>query len=323
MNAQGPSPDAEQLPDIEIRKLSLTIEKMSTNRRVLQVTTGDEAPGLRQLILIKRDGLPQIALRVIRVYESGDLGPEGGRFAAQQVRAYDPAFRPEKGRTYGGILKLRDLEQTPQVSVKTEARPEPVPAENAPVAEEELSAEEITEEEERELKILAYEEPPNYEPDHDAIGLAASLVRLGDIVPGTFLYLRAAGLRYSHTFSHPVWWNEAGLQDSLSVDFAGVLGTRLEFAEAGDSYQILSTLTWLRYNLHFSEDLSVFGYAGLQKAFVLVAVTTGANDALAQQQLGLLLPALGVGAQLRVGPQWYARLDVGIDQVGASLMLRF
>ena len=316
--------DDEQLPDIEVRALSVTVEKMSTNRKVLQLTTTDEAPRPRQLILIKGDGLPRIALRVIRNYEAADLGNSAARFAAQRVRVYDNSFRPELGRTYGGILKLRDIELAIEPPAKAEAAPvlEPAPAESETVAEEQMSAEEITEEEERELKILAYEEPPNYEPDHDAFGLAASLVRLGDIVPGTFLYLRAAGLRYSRTFSHPVWWNAPGLQDSLSFDFSALLGTRLEFAAAGDSYQILTTLSWLRYNLNFSEDLSVFAYTGLTKALVLSAVSTG-DEALARQQIGLIMPALGVGAQFRVGPQWYLRLDIGIEQAGASLMLRY
>ncbi len=320
----------ETLPDIEIRRLDLYVEKTSTNGRVIQFTAEGAPPGARKLILIKERGLPQIALRVIKLFSAEDLGPNSSRFAAQWVRTYDFSFQMRIGASYKGILKLRDIELEAldkDVADGKENEPaapelEPTPPEESPPPEEEKSAQQLTEEEERELKALAYEEPPNLEPERDALSFVAGGYRLPEYSGGA-MYLRAAGLRYSRTFLLPVWKNFRKLQDSLSADVTAVFGKRLEYAEAGDSYTVMPLLVSMRYNWNLSESIGIFAQTGLMKPWVVSSVTSGTDEGLAAEILGQFQFGLGIGALWRLGPQWFGRIDLGVEQLSGGITLKF
>jgi hypothetical protein len=53
----------------------------------------------------------------------------------------------------------------------------------------------------------------------------------------------------------------------------------------------------------------------------VVASAQGQSSVIAA--LSTLLPAAGAGLLLQVGPGWYTRLDMGFDNIGLSLVLRF
>ncbi|MFN7686076.1 MAG: hypothetical protein ACK5QT_11780, partial [Oligoflexia bacterium] len=237
--AWAEEPPETPLADIEVSRLTFTVEKKSTNGRVLLLTTQDQAlaPALRQLILIKSEGLPAAALRVLKIFDAQDLGQNAARFAAQRVRDYNPQFNLELGTTYSGILKVRDLEleqlnqsEPPKEPKDLNEASEGKPKEAEALPPEERSAKEITEAEERELKILAYEEPPNFEPYRNGLGLQAALIKIADYTPGQFTYVQAAGLRYSRTVWLPVRFNSRHWQDSLSFDVSALLTKTLEYA---------------------------------------------------------------------------------------------
>jgi len=56
-----------------------------------------------------------------------------------------------------------------------------------------------------------------------------------------------------------------------------------------------------------------------------VLSTSGEGPSISEASaiLGSFQLALGVGAFYQVGPQWFLRVDVGIEQLSAGLALRF
>ncbi len=332
----GPAARAndEKLPDIEIRALDLTIEKKSTSGAVLQFTSPQEAPRDRQLILLKDGPRPLIALRVIKIFEPQGLSDGGSRFAAQRVRSYDDFFKPEIGGAFRGILKIRDLsleELDQQVAAEKaslgKGGPEPSPLDvsqpGAPPPAEDQTAQSLTEAEERELKVLAYEETPNYLPETDSVGIHTAFLRLPKFESGAF-YVAAAGPRYSRTLSHPIYFSDKRLQDSLSLDISLLVSKILDYSDiSGDSYTLLPLIVTGRYNWLYSESFGLFAYGGLIKPVVVTKSGTEPSASAAASVLGSIQVALGVGATLQVGPQWYLRTDLGVDQVSLGLDLRF
>lgn len=313
----------EKLPDIEIRALELKVEKKSTSGMVLQFTSPQEAPKDRQLLLLKDGNRPLIALRVIKLFDPQGLPQGGSRFAAQQVRSYDDFFKAEIDGSYRGILKIRDISlEELDKQVAEEAGLE-VSKPDSPPPSEDKNAQSLTEAEERELKVLAYEETPNYLPETEAIGIHAAFLRLPKFESGAF-YVAAAGPRYSRSLSHPIYFSDKRLQDSLAVDTSALICKILDYSDvSGDSYTLVPIIVSGRYNWHYSEDFAVFVYGGLIKPWVVGKSGTEPSVSAAASVLGSIQVALGVGATLRVGPQWYLRTDLGVDQVSLGLDLRF
>lgn len=322
--AEGP------LPEIEVRALTLSVEKKSTSGRVILFSTTDPAPELQQLIMIKSESGPRMALRVIQRYD------DPSRFAAQSVRSYDPDFLPAVGESHRAILKIRDIQseaepgaapgdEQPAAAPESQLEPqtESAPQGAGPTPAEIKSAQDLTEAEERELKSLAYEEPPNHEPEKLAFGGHFALLRLPRFDSGA-LYASAAGLRYSQTVRHPLYFPGRKLQDSVSIDFSLLASKILDYSDvAGDSYTLIPMMLSGRYNWLFSENLGAFGYAGLVKPWVLSYSGDEPSASVAAEVLGSIQLAFGVGIFYQVGPQWFIRLDLGIEQVGAGLSLKF
>ncbi|MEO5970069.1 MAG: hypothetical protein ABIQ95_09090 [Bdellovibrionia bacterium] len=138
---------------------------------------------------------------------------------------------------------------------------------------------------------------------------------------GTGLYNFSAGnLKYGVTIGRRMFAEKAHLQDSLVLEGKVFLYKGINFAAQGDSYTVLSVAGNLRYNLFFSEGFGIFGYAGMMQSNVL-ASASGVTSAIAA--LNSVLPSVGGGILLQIGPSWYARLDIGMDDTSLNLLLRF
>jgi outer membrane protein W len=87
-----------------------------------------------------------------------------------------------------------------------------------------------------------------------------------------------------------------------------------------DTFTVLPVEISLRYNIHFNPDLSGFVRAGLVYNFVLQAQNATQN---AIDRLKFFNPALGIGMHYRMGPHWYLRGDIGIDNLGVGVELRY
>jgi hypothetical protein len=74
------------------------------------------------------------------------------------------------------------------------------------------------------------------------------------------------------------------------------------------------------YESHQSSSWSWFVYGGLWRNWV--ASQANATE-LEVAALSLFQPALGVGAKIEVGPNWYLKLNLGIDLMSVGLSLSF
>jgi hypothetical protein len=79
----------------------------------------------------------------------------------------------------------------------------------------------------------------------------------------------------------------------------------------------------MRYNWNLSESFGVFAQTGLMKPWVLSSVTSGTDEGLAAEILGQFQFGLGIGALWRLGPQWFARIDLGVEQLSGGITLKF
>ncbi len=138
---------------------------------------------------------------------------------------------------------------------------------------------------------------------------------------GQGIYNFSAGnLKYGVTIGRRVAFDRPHLQDSLVLEGGVYVYKGINFAAQGDSYTVLSMAANLRYNLFFTEGFGIFGYAGILQSNVLASASPVASAITA---LNSVLPSIGAGFLIQIGPSWYARLDVGFDNTSLNLLLRF
>jgi hypothetical protein len=111
--------DIEQLPDIEARTYPVQVERRSKSTRVylfnthfsISTETVDnppvELPQVGRLVLLRNDGVPAMAFRVLKDY------PEKKQFAAKWLRRYGETKRLERGQEFEAVEKISDLVNTP------------------------------------------------------------------------------------------------------------------------------------------------------------------------------------------------------------------
>jgi hypothetical protein len=139
-------------------------------------------------------------------------------------------------------------------------------------------------------------------------------------------YFKAAGVRYGYTVSRMVLLKRSQLQDSIALE-AGVFAARLLTFPEGQNgtYTVVPLIGTARYNFHIGENFGVFLYAGLRQNLVpqAVNVAEGSAEEDTLNALQTTAPAAGGGFFFRVGPGWYARVDLGYDSLTLGLTLRF
>jgi hypothetical protein len=128
----------------------------------------------------------------------------------------------------------------------------------------------------------------------------------------------AAGFRYGLTTMKLIFFKNSQVQDSLSPELGLYLYKSLQ--SANDTYTVMPVLATMRYNLTFGDSLTLFGYAGLLKNFVIMAFQP---DGETLKNLNSFFPAIGAGLLFRVGPNWDTRVDFGTDVLSVGLVLRF
>lgn len=168
-------------------------------------------------------------------------------------------------------------------------------------------------------KDISIEEVEDYDPNrHWLTGQFSLLRNLG--TDGSYGYYAGAGARYGYTFFKDIFFYSKAAQDSLAFEL-GVFGVKLANIQTeGDSYTVVPIIFTGRYNIALSENWIVFLYGGVVNNVVL---NSSEADGAFLSAIQSPPPAIGVGLFLLVGPYWYARLDVGLDQIGMGLTLRF
>jgi hypothetical protein len=128
------------------------------------------------------------------------------------------------------------------------------------------------------------------------------------------------GVRYAYTVGRSLLMNQNRSQDSLALEGGAFMFRLVNYEVVGDSYSVLPIIVTLRYNMYFSETIGMHLYGGVARSSVIGA-TNGSSTVISDlQSIG---PAVGGGLQFKIGPHWSARLDAGLDLVGAGLMISF
>lgn len=347
------SSDSNQgaLPDIEAKMRQLKVLKASTSRRVYLIelqadasqsqtqtqdapapqdgsaTDGGEKPPVQKLWLVRSGEENLMALRVLRDINGTQ------QVIVKRIKQYGDHEALDIGQDYFALEKISDV-----------APPPPTPQDQADMAEVEPAP-------------LAFDpdldtgSSPSPDDDDDSDGphrdrLGASIEEHNipfekqrhwlsaafgvlrntpdqDQVNGHYYF--AGGIRYGYDIARRLFVTKDERLDTFTIEgslfYYSVSGLdNSSSASAVDSYTITPIATTGRYTYYFNEDFGIFMYGGMMKNFVM---STQNSNAQRVGNLGGVIPAVGAGALLRVGPQWYTRIDAGLDMFAANLMIRF
>jgi len=91
--------------------------------------------------------------------------------------------------------------------------------------------------------------------------------------------------------------------------------------DVGDvTLTVVPVVGQLRIQKQYGNLWTLYGYGGFLYPFV--ASQIGATNTYLRQ-IQVISPALGVGAFLQTGPNWYLRLNLGIESIALGVMLRY
>lgn len=131
----------------------------------------------------------------------------------------------------------------------------------------------------------------------------------------------AGGFRYGLRAGRLIFAKQPHIQDVMTLEGGLFMYKVLNFIEgANDSYTVMPLVGTLRYTLLFGESFGLFTYGGV--AMNRIIASTNSRDE-GTAALNSVLPAFGLGMLFQIGPQWEMRLDLGLDMIGAGLVLRF
>jgi len=129
------------------------------------------------------------------------------------------------------------------------------------------------------------------------------------------------GLRYGYTVADRIFLRDQEVQDSLVPEIGFYYYSITNYTDDQDSYTLLPVLGNFRYNLLAGETYGFFLYLGFMQNFVLSSENDRAGYG--SESLGSTRLAMGGGLLFHVGPNWNVRVDIGIENIGAGLVLRF
>ena len=320
--------ETETLPNIEAKTLPVKIVRRSNSNKIYLIEDiKNRQPQVGRILLLKRDEEPFMAFRVLALY------PEKQFIAAKRVRKYPGHRVLDDGESFTALEKVADLASL-QTSAKDRADLKELetaeglqpkhfdpeldsatsPAPENPEKDELQTTDDLND-------TLTIEEGSIIDHHRHWITLGFGYLRNnGPPANPTSFYFSAGNLRYAYNVGQRLFVNKPRLQDSLSIEGGVYLYKSLGFVVTTDSYTAMSFAATLRYNLMPSEGFGFFFYTGIIKGFVLAA-TQQQDSGLAA--LSSILPALGGGLLFQIGPQWYTRIDMGLDTIGLNLVLRF
>jgi hypothetical protein len=322
----------EKLPDIEAATYSLKVLRRSNSNKIyLLESPSDPIPKTGRILLLKRETEPYMAFRVLKTY------PEKKAVAAKRVKRYGNHRVLESNEAFLAIEKISDLDP-----------PEPTQEDNADINEIEKKAglkvlpfdpeldapsspppkshekEETNKDDPEEIDshlAVTVEEPQII--DHHRHWLTVGFGYVKNMAPPStpgYYFFSSGNFRYAYTLGKILFFDRPRLQDSIALEGGFHLYKAINFAAANDSYTVTTLAATLRYNVQFSERFGIFLYGGVLYGFV---VTSSQSQTAVTTSLNSVIPAVGGGLLLQIGPGWYTRLDAGFDSIGLGLVLRF
>jgi hypothetical protein len=356
---EPPAPSSEEsqepLPDIEATTRLLKILKSSTSRRVYLIdvsngpapqaqsdsqpsapatpTESGEKPSVRKLLLV-RDGEENIlALRVLR-----DITGTS-QVIVKKIKQYGNHEALDIGQEYYALEKLSDVippPPTPQDKADM-AEVEPAPLAFDPDLDTGSSPmpDNLDDDSGNKVDRLGASIEEKYVPferHRHWIAAAVGLIRnTPDADQMSGRYYSAGGIRYGYDVGRRIFVTRDDRLDTFTLEGslfyytisgmdAGSSDNTATAVAGTDTYTITPVAATGRYTYYYNEDFGVFVYGGFMKNFVLSSQNSSEERVV---NLGRVIPAIGAGALLRVGPQWYTRIDAGLDMIAANLMIRF
>ncbi len=348
----------EVLPAVDARTFRVLPKRQSASGRVVQFTVVGNVrlPDPGKILLVKKDGKPVYAFRVVRTQ------PEDREFIARKIRKYQDAPAFQSNEEYDAIEKIADILR-PTEPVPAELPLAAIPTPEATPVIQTPDVTEVPKAVEPEPEVAAAEEVPSIGPSlgdpipydqeldqttsprggADNLGSSYSWEDSLEIEekPVFAPFSRAFGLEYGFLqnlsdfqFSGPfnvafgataqfvtgrgVFTQTPDLQDRMFVSFGLSYYRRSE--EQNDFYYILPVRSEMLYSLDFSEKISLLFYGGLQYNWVFA--TAQALVARADALDGLQITA-GTGFSIRFGPQWVFQTRLGYDRISGALMVEW
>lgn len=125
---------------------------------------------------------------------------------------------------------------------------------------------------------------------------------------------------YNEVIDKGVWFKGHAPQDTLSLE--GGLGfySRMNLTGAFDNYDVLPIRTEILYTLQFNPTFAFLGFIGGQFNWVLSSDKP--TDEGLSKVSGFQANA-GIGVLYNIGPQWYLRVDGGLDRIGLGLAVKW
>ncbi len=339
------------------------IRRSNSNRTYLFEDPNSASPAVGRLLLLKRESEPVMAFRVLQSYPERQqfVAKRVRRYGEYRILGNEEVFRAiEKAGDYsapaqssldrsevrelvGGIAprdsqgldgQVRDspgldtpdgqaqqapLPKTEEYDPELDAGTSPPPlgainsdAENLPISD-------LSGDDEEALSQLVAEEI--FPIEHHTHSLAVQIAFLKNFdSTGAVIYPKGVTFRYGLTFGRMVFIRKPRMQDALTGEF-GVSSSKLQPYRGGsESYTLLPMFLNLQYRIAFSQSLSLFIYGGSTKSRVLYSSEALDEDT---QMLSQWIMNYGVGLNFRMGPNWDARVDLGVDQVAFGLGIKF
>lgn len=214
----------------------------------------------------------------------------------------------------GGRNKLPDAPSAPLTPGPK--APEPLFTKDG----QELSADsiEVTDDEDAYIDMSIQEEAP-LDPYRHVLSLEYGSIRSVDKNSEPTTY-GAIGVRYAFNAWRPALFRRKSFQDMVSFELGLFYYTITGFMRTDDSVTVYPLIGTARYSFLIGENLTFFGYLGMIRNNVSQGQdSVSSNTAV----LATSKAAMGVGAMLKIGPAWAARLDVGNDMFGIGAVLKF
>jgi hypothetical protein len=352
--------DAAPLPAIEAKTLHLKPIKISSGRKSyvlekIQSPEGeaevsepvpeetpdasDNGTGVRKkgkIILLRQEGENIMALRVMQE------DPDHNQVYVRRIRQYGDHDELAMGSNYLAIEKimdvvppspqeqkeerkdLKELGAPKQFDADVDSPSSPAPGDNPDAIKKAEDTDEVP-------IGASVDEVGRHNNHHQWLTVGYALLRNvpsfsgGNLAIGGNFY-SSGGVRYAYTFKDHIWFNNGSREDSLTVEGGLYYYKILSLDVAGDSYTVMPVIGTVRYNMFLNENWGWFLYGGFEYNRILDAdqSTDSAQTYNTRiYNLSRTLPCAGAGALVRFGPEWYVRVEAGIDVVGASLVLRF
>ena len=346
----------DNLPTIEAQAFNVeVISRSNSNQTYLLDDPSHIQPKVGRILMLKKNDHPAMIVRVLKLYPNESL------IAAKKIKKYGSIDTFENKEVLIAVEKImdsippavtladeedlqeleedNDLEHSnsslpgtppntppiPQLATKSALTPSPVGSgkinsrANMPSDTDTTDSDEENVDTVQDSSSLVIQEIRTLDQLQHWLTLGFGIFKSYNPSRQT-TYLTSGNVRYGITILKRFLINRPNVQDSVVAESSFYFFKAINYAVVGDAYSVIGVSPTLRYNVQFGQKFGVFAFTGLLKNYI---TSTNNPQASAAQLLAKSSLAAGLGLYLQLGPNWYTRLDLGIEAFSANLVLRF